>query len=617
LGLVAFGPWPILEPFASNAGLYTKSYGRLSAVFINKAGRVTMKRFFIIFLIIGLTYGFTQNADDVISVRLFSSEDKLETGKNNSVSIEIKIKEPFHINSRQPAEDYLIPVTISFSGKEGLVFSGTEFPEPEIKLLGFSDIPLSIYEGTFVVKTLVKLPSSFEGSEVLISGTIGYQACDDYTCLAPAELEFNKSFKVADASVETTSGDVINQPEEGEFVQTVGEKGLFLTFLLIFLGGLALNLTPCVYPIIPITVGYFGGQAEGRKGGIVAHAILYVLGMAVTYSALGVIAAMTGSLFGTALQNPVVLIAIALVMIVLALSMFDLYLGTIFMGLTVGLVAAPCIGPFILGLLTYVGEKGDVFLGFLMFFVLALGLGIPFVFLAVFSGSINKLPRSGSWMVWVRTIFGFILVAMAIYFLKPLFPNSLVYHMAIALNLFIGGIYMAWVEPTRLDNKVFPLIRNIIGIIFFVAALVFTVSGIQSYVDDRLYDASLGSVSLARNEMIQWAAYSEENIRKAQEQSKPVFLDFHADWCIPCRELDKFTFTDEKVVNMSRKFVMLKVDLTKTDNQVYEKLRRKYKIKGVPILVLLKPDGNEVKDARVVGFIKAQGLLEKMDKVLK
>ena len=416
----------------------------------------------------------------------------------------------------------------------------------------------------------------------------------------------------------------------------MGEKGLFITFFLIFLGGLALNLTPCVYPIIPITVGYFGGQAEGRKGGIIAHAILYVLGMAVTYSALGVIAAMTGSLFGAALQNPIMLIAIALVMIALALSMFDLYefrlpsfltnlaggskkgyLGTIFMGLTVGLVAAPCIGPFILGLLTYVGEKGDVFLGFLMFFVLALGLGIPFVFLAVFSGSINKLPRSGSWMVWVRTIFGFILVAMAIYFLKPLFPNSLVYHLALALNLFIGGIYMAWVEPTRLDNKMFPLIRNIIGIIFFVAALVFTVSGIQSYVDDRLYEASLGSGSLARNEMIQWAAYSEENIQKAQEQSKPVFLDFHADWCIPCRELDKFTFTDEKIVNMSEKFVMLKVDLTKTDNQVYEKLRRKYKIRGVPTLVLLKPDGNEVKDARVVGFIKAQRLLEKMDKVLK
>jgi len=597
-----------------------------------------MRRLFVIFLflIIGLTYGFTQNADDVISVKLFSSEDKLEPGKNNPVSIEIKIEEPFHINSQQPAEDYLIPVTIGFSGKEGLVFSGTEFPEPEIKLMGFSDTPLSIYEGTFVVKTLVKLPASFEGSEVMISGKIGYQACDDNSCLAPAELEFNKSFKVADASGETTLSNAINQPEEGEFVQTVGEKGLFLTFLLIFLGGLALNLTPCVYPIIPITVGYFGGQAEGRKGGVIAHAILYVLGMAVTYSALGVIAAMTGSLFGAALQNPIMLIAIALVMIALALSMFDLYefrlpsfltnlaggskkgyLGTIFMGLTVGLVAAPCIGPFILGLLTYVGEKGDVFLGFLMFFVLALGLGIPFVFLAVFSGSINKLPRSGSWMVWVRTIFGFILVAMAIYFLRPLFPNSLVYHLALALNLFIGGIYMAWVEPTRLDNKMFPLIRNIIGIIFFVAALVFTVSGIQSYVDDRLYEASLRSGSLVRSEMIQWAAYSEENIQKAQEQSKPVFLDFHADWCIPCRELDKFTFTDEKIVNMSEKFVMLKVDLTTTDNQVYEKLRRKYKIRGVPTLVLLKPDGNEVKDARVVGFTKAQRLLEKMDKVLK
>ena len=157
-----------------------------------------------------------------------------------------------------------------------------------------------------------------------------------------------------------------------------GNKGLPLIFLLVFLGGLALNLTPCIYPLIPITISYFGGQAEGKKGGAVLHSFVYVFGMAMTYSILGVIAAFTGSLFGVALTYPPVLVGIALIMLALSLSMFDVYefrmpaflnkaagtskkgyFGTFFMGLTVGIIAAPCIGPFVLGLLTYVGQQGQ------------------------------------------------------------------------------------------------------------------------------------------------------------------------------------------------------------------------------------------------------------------
>jgi thiol:disulfide interchange protein DsbD len=502
-----------------------------------------------------------------------------------------------------------------------------------------------------VIKTAVTLPVSFQSAEVDISGVIGYQACDDSMCMMPAEMNFKKTFKVVPLSEDMIPSKTVSQPElkktagqasvsqtpeEGEFAKSVGDKGLFFTFLLIFLGGLALNLTPCVYPIIPITIGYFGGQAEGRKGKLIGHAFLYVLGMAVTYSALGVIAALTGSLFGSALQNPMVLIGIALVLVWLALSMFDLYefrlpffltkmvggskkgfLGSLFMGLTVGLVAAPCIGPFILGLLTYVGEKGDVFLGFLMFFVLALGLGLPFLFLAVFSGSINKLPKSGSWMVWVRKIFGFILIAMAIYFLKPLFPNPLVYHLSLAVTLFLGGIYLAWIEPTEMKNKVFPFVRNIMGIVFFMVALFFVVRGIEAYVEASLNEARLESGSAVQGEMIRWSSYADAKIQKAEEDAKPVFLDFYADWCIPCKELDNLTYKDPKIVDISRKFIMLKVDLTTTNQPLFEKLRNKFKIKGVPTLVLLNAAGNEVREARVVGFIKAAGLLNKMKKVIE
>ncbi|MEW5902202.1 MAG: cytochrome c biogenesis protein CcdA, partial [Acidobacteriota bacterium] len=423
-------------------------------------------------------------------------------------------------------------------------------------------------------------------------------------------------------------------PAEGSFTAAVEERGLFLTFLLIFLGGLGLNLTPCVYPLIPITIGYFGGQAQGKKGGIVAHAVLYVLGMAATYSALGVIAALTGSLFGGAMQNPVVLVGVATVMVALALSMFNLfeirlpsflnrlagsgqkgYLGTVLMGLTVGIVAAPCIGPFVLGLLTYVGSRGQALLGFGMFFVLALGLGLPFVFLAIFSGSLDRLPRSGAWMVWVRTIFGFVLLAMAAYFLRPLFPHTLAYHLTLFLILLIGGIYMAWIEPTRIEGKVFPLVRQVTGILFFAAALILASQGIQDYVEQSLEKASLSSAAETASGRIKWSPYSEAKVAEAAAQSRRVLIDFYADWCIPCKELDRLTFSQPEVVEMSRRFLMLKVDLTSSRNPEAGRLKKKFEVKGVPTLVLLRPDGSEVRELRIVGFVKKEKLLEKMEKM--
>ncbi|MCJ7682279.1 MAG: thioredoxin family protein, partial [Candidatus Aminicenantes bacterium] len=550
----------------------------------------------------------------------------------------------------------------------------------------FSQEPLAIFEGTVEVKLSVGIPSDFIGKDVKISGRLHYQACDEVSCKAPAELDFIQVFDVTggtgSAAGPSESGSVPpadlktpgsesekagsrlqekevsgqpsdlgagkpteseqvqesdgGMPQEGDFAVTVGDKGLLLTFLLIFLGGLALNLTPCVYPIIPITIGYFGGQAEGRKGGVVAHAVMYVLGMAVTYSTLGVIASLTGSLFGSAMQSPFVLIAIALVMIGLALSMFDLYefrlpsfltnmaggakkgyLGTLVMGLTVGIVAAPCIGPFVLGLLTYVGEKGSVLLGFLMFFVLALGLGLPFLFLAIFSGSISKLPRSGAWMVWVRIIFGFILLAMAVYFLRPLFPDTLVYHLVLALILLVGGIYMAWIEPTRLEGKVFPLIRNVFGILFFGATLLFAVNGIREFVENRVQDAFAGAETALSAERILWQEYSEERIQKAMDEGQPVMIDFSADWCIPCKELDKLTFTDSRIIEVSRKFVMLKADMTRSRDPRIRALEKKYGVKGVPTLVLLKSDGSEASEWRTVGFLKADNLLPNLRKTLE
>ena len=607
-----------------------------------------MRKLFSLFtLFLIFSQVFAQNSNEIISARIISSVDKIKPGDSYQIAVEVQIKEPYHINAQKPSEDYLIPTTLNLKSGEGIAIGQYTYPDAEMKTFAFSESPLAVYEETIYIFTTISVSPDYTGTEIPLNGTIGYQACDDQTCQAPDELSFSEMLPVASpdekitpinqdifASMPTAAQISTENVEESGLSKILAQKGWFLTFALVFLGGLALNLTPCVYPLIPITISYFGGQAEGKRGSVVSHAIIYVLGMAITYSILGVIAALTGSLFGAALQNPIVLIFIALVLVILSLSMFDLYeirvpaflsnfaggakkgyFGTFFMGLTVGIVAAPCIGPFVLTLLTFVGERGDVFLGFWLFFVLALGLGVPFLFLGIFSGSINKIPRSGAWMIWVRKIFGFILIAMAIYFLDPLIPNTLLYHFSLALTMLLGGIYMAWIEPTTSTGKVFPVIRNLIGIIFFVIAVIFGTLGIQSYFENNVQQMQALSGEKAADQ-IQWFNYSGEKLDEAVSTGKPVMIDFYADWCIPCKELEKFTFSDPDVVDISRQFIMLKVDLTKSNDARVKELKDLYQIKGVPTLVFIDAQGNELSKLRVVGFMEKEDFLPIMESAL-
>jgi thiol:disulfide interchange protein DsbD len=584
----------------------------------------------------------TQNKEEIIDTKIIGSVEKLQAGKSNRIAIELTIHEPWHVNSDKPAEDYLIPTLINFEQTETVTFGRINYPKPEIKTFEFSDSPLAVYEGTIYAFTTVTIPPDYSPKTVEISGNVSYQACNDQSCLAPDEIEFSAEFPIAGAneSIAEINQDIFSgsiEPakteNQSELVSVIESKGLLVAFLIIFVSGLALNLTPCVYPLIPITISYFGGQVGGKKGSLALYGIVYVLGMSITYSLLGVFAALTGSILGSWLQNPLVLAFIALVMVALALSMFGLYeirvptalsnfagqskqgyFGTLFMGLTVGIIAAPCIGPFVLALFTYVGEKADPLLGFLMFFVLSLGLGVPFVFLAMFSGMINHIPRSGAWMIWVRKIFGFILVAMALYFTNPLIGNDLWYYTLLAVTFLLGGIYLAWIDQIQTVGKAFPLVRSIVGILFIVIGVFFWVSSVEAHVDNRLreFQMSAGAVGGASEDEIHWQAYSEESIQKATEENKPMMIDFYADWCIPCKELDKLTFNDQTVVEKSRNFIMVKADLTKEGSPQVQHLKEKYNIKGVPTLVFVDSNDQEIPGTRVFGYITAERFLEIM-----
>jgi thiol:disulfide interchange protein DsbD len=567
-------------------------------------------------------------SEEILSARLILPAKKLAKQDSYPVLVELNIAEDWHINSNQPLEDFLIPTEVKFDEAEAISFGKIRYMDPELRKFTFSDTKMSVYEGKVYVYSTVTISPNISTNEIKISGQVFYQACNDESCLAPAKYYFAALAEVNSSGAEDIEinkdifdsvlplfEDYDSVDNGNEVSDVIEESGLFYAFLFIFLGGLALNLTPCVYPLIPITISYFGGQSEGNKTALILRAVVYVLGMSVTYSILGVLAALTGSLLGSALQNPFVLIFVALVMVGLALSMFGLYeirvpqslavlgsknrsgyLGTLFMGLTVGLIAAPCIGPFVLGLLTYVSEIGDPLLGFWMFFVLALGLGTPFLILGIFSGAASRLPRSGAWMVWVRNIFGFILLGMAIYFLEPLFPGETVYYLTLAILALIAGIYVGWLDKNK-GSRAFQITRYSVGVLFILIGVYFMLP-----------------TQFEQGEHISWTEYSAEKFAAAVKTEKPVIIDFYADWCIPCKELEKFTFSDKEVINKSKEFITIKADLTSFHSDETNKLRNQFDIRGVPTIVFIDRSGNEIKNLRLTGFEDADQFLKRMNK---
>ena len=388
------------------------------------------------------------------------------------------------------------------------------------------------------------------------------------------------------------------------------------TLLGIFAGGIALNLTPCIYPLIPITVSYFGGQRSESQRKLVIHGACYIGGLATTNSVLGVVAALTGGMFGSSLQHPIVLILVASVLIFFATSLFGLweirlpyalsqaasktytgYLGSLFMGLTLGVVASACIGPFILGLLTWVATIGNLWIAFSIFFTLSLGLGLPLFFLALFSGQLSKLPRSGEWMLWVKKLLGWILVGMAAYFLQPLLSETARIFLLAAVAL-AAALHLGWIDRTRAGFRAFEWLR--------VAAV--TVGLVMATI-------LIGSW-LLRGPGVSWQPYTESLLLEARQLKKPVILDFYADWCAPCRELDNVTFHDSEIVKQAENnFIMIKVDLTRKGNPVYEDLLRQYNVKGVPTIVFLDRQGNERSGLRLVDFVPSDQFLVHMAEI--
>src|SRR4030066_464494 len=552
---------------------------------------------------------------DLVKIKTYQSFDKVYAGTEFKLAVVVEVAEGWHINSDKPYDEYLIPTSLSILEYPNFKLTKVAYPKSHDFKFSFSESPLSVWEGQVYFGELVEVDSNASPGVYSLIVELEYQACNDMSCQAPTSVKDTINIEVADKTspVNTINDEIFKEidlsltqtsatlKEDSDPISNALEsQGLIIGLLLVFLGGLALNLTPCVYPLIPITVGYFGGQSEGSTTKLFFMGILFILGLAVTYSAIGVVTALTGAIFGALLQNPIVILIVVAIMLALSLSMFGVYefklpdslvnkaggakaglFGAFFMGLTMGIVSAPCIGPFVLGLVTYVASKQDPYFGFLLFFVLAVGIGTPYLFLAVFAGKIKKLPRAGEWMDAVKHIFGFILVGMALYFLLPLLPYSI---SGFVLPVFMIGtaLYLLFFEKLANSVKGFKIFKIVFSVLIMAV-------GVYALIPSD-------------SNSVEWKPFTEDALTEIS--GRGVIIDFYADWCIPCKELDALTFSDPNVIELSKEFETYKADMTKSLSPEVESLRDRFKIIGVPTVLILNSKGEEVE--RITGFVNAK-----------
>jgi thiol:disulfide interchange protein DsbD len=531
--------------------------------------------------------------EDVVHARLFRD--------GTQAMVEATIAQRWHINAHQPRDEFLIPTTLTLKAPVGMRVGEVKYPAPVERQLAFGGgTTFLLYEGK--VRFTAPLDGTPGAASRQLRASLRFQACDDSRCLPPYTIELSAMLDAPGAS------GAADPPAGGQnqVARWVERWGYPITFLWIALLGVALNLTPCVYPLISVTVAFFGGRTGADDANTLRRALLYVLGICLTFSTLGVVAALTGSLFGSALQRPAVLFAIAVVLVALAGSNFGLYqlrvpspvmqrlgrvgegdLGVLFMGLTMGVVAAPCIGPAVLALLLFVGAQQSVPLGFALFFVLGLGLGAPYLALAALAGRLRTLPRSGAWLTWVERVFGFLLLALALYFVAPLLPDVMV-RAATAVLLVAAGVVLGFLGSGMPPLLRWPRRAGGIALVGFALA---------------------GLLGAETASPIAWVPFSDDALSRAIAAEQPVVVDFGAAWCLPCREMDRTTFRDPAVARAAADFVMFRVDVTNEDEHATT-LTSRFGVAGVPTLLVLGPDGRE--RSRFARFVDAREMLSAM-----
>ncbi len=430
--------------------------------------------------------------------------------------------------------------------------------------------------------------------------------------------------------------------ENGKIAQIFQQKSFWLVVTFFFGAGLLLALTPCVFPMIPILSGIIVGRGHKitKMHGFLLS-LAYVLGMALTYAAVGVAAGLSGSLLSNALQTPAVLGSFAAVFVLLSLSMFGFYelqlpsalqsklsgtsnklhgghlSGVFLMGALSAIIVSPCVAAPMAGALLYISQTHDAVLGGVALFALAIGMGVPLLLIGASAGAL--LPKAGAWMDSIKSIFGVMMLAVAIWLISSLLPISVVMLLWAAL-LILSAVYLHALDALPHASSGWHKLGKGIGIIVLllgVSLLIGALSGARDIL--RPLGALGGGQVVAQSSHLKFERVknlAELDARIAQAQGKTVMLDFYADWCVSCKEMENFTFTDTRVQAQLKNTLLLQIDLT-ANNEDDKAFLKRYQLFGPPAILFFNREGKELAGYRVIGYQNAEQFLASIKSALK
>ena len=506
----------------------------------------------------------------------------------------------------------------------------------------FSILPEDYNDPYFGLMKIFKKPvqAIFKASQPPLKAEdmveIAYQGCTEGFCYPPEV----KEIKVADlpiaqvANNEKTSENSTALSAQPKAEQDRLAESLFNSKYAVFgffLLGLGLAFTPCVLPMLPLLSAIVIGQNQRpNMWRAFALSFVYVQGMALTYTLLGLIVAAIGLPFQVALQHPYVMIGLSIIFVLLALSMFGVFtlqlpsslqtklsllsqqqkagaLGGVFlMGMIAGLVASPCTSAPLSGALLYVAQSGDLFTGAITLYLLALGMGVPLILITLFGNKI--LPKSGMWMETVKKLFGFVMLALPVFLISRILPDE----WTPRLWAMLGTAFFIWFAFQMPKNGTGWVFR----ILFLVAAMI-SVKPLQTWVwGESQAPSAVENKAVSHVEFKQ--VKSEAELQQAlAENNKPlVMLDLYADWCVACKEFEKETFSDPSVQKAFGDMLLLQVDMTKNSEE-NRALMTKYKVLGLPTILFFSRDGKEIEGSRVNGFMPPVEFLQWIKKISK
>lgn len=512
--------------------------------------------------------------------------------------VRVRLPTGLHANANPASDPSLQPLAVAFEERPGVRIGKVTYPRAKVGT--FFGERLRVYEGEVEIRFEYAVETSAAGG---IEARLSYQLCDDRKCYPPGQKSFliplpstDFNFTAVARSDDTAPRPppAYTPPADGPDFHRIFEKGGWpLVLVFAFLGGVLLNLTPCVYPVLPITLGYLGSGTHGRWA-----PWRYLLGMSFTFAALGLLAALGGALLGSALQSSWVLLGLAALLLYLAGSSMGWYeipmpssaasgAGPFMMGATAGLVAAPCVGPIVVGFLVFLSTRATPFFAFASLLAMGVGMGLPQAALA--AGVVRwGLPKGGAWLDWSKKAMGLLLPGAAIWILLPLLQPTRAMALG-AIWALSSGAYLGWLEPTR-GGSGFRWLRRGVGLAYVAVALTL-LFGIRPP----------GAAT-------EWEAFDESKLGGGRS----AVVDVRADWCAPCLELERWTFADSEVAKGLADFRRLRLDVTTAPPPHLRDWLDAREVVGVPTVMFFDSEGRERTDLRLTGFEEAGPFRERL-----